>query len=99
VDQYIQKFLINETIIIISIHQLTYKTEIEDSQIYLQSLINLGSSKIQTLRTRTSLNFEYNESRRSFNDFNEVLYSFNLPNQNQIKSAQFLTNTSLAYEI
>jgi hypothetical protein len=81
VDQYIQKVLINETIIIFSIHQLTYKTEIEDYQIYLQSLINLGSSKIQTLRTRTSLNFEYNESRRSFNDFNEVLYSFNLPKQ------------------
>jgi hypothetical protein len=80
VDQYIQQVLINETISIHN-HQLTFKSEIEDYQIYLQSLINLGSSKIQTLRTRTSLNFEYNESRRSFNDFNEVLYSFNLPKQ------------------
>lgn len=63
------------------------------------------TSKIQnqTFLTRTWLSVEYNESRRSFSDFKEVLYSFNLPKKiikininkktNQaIKSAEFQTN-------
>lgn len=50
-------------------HQLTLRRKKNDDS---------TQSVNQTLVTRTSLNLEYNASRRLFNDFNEVLHSLNL---------------------